>query len=64
MNTNTCAFCIEKVFNDDRNVGSVRHVAGGLVHYHIDCLYAAHPNAKDYDALAVELFSNIKIETR
>lgn len=61
---NTCAFCEKEVFNDNRGVGSVRREAGGLVHYHIDCLYAAYPDAKDYDALAVKLFSNSKIETR
>lgn len=54
---NTCQFCNQTVFTDDRAVGSVRQADGSLKHYHIDCLYEAHPNETNYQALVFKLFS-------
>jgi hypothetical protein len=53
---NTCQFCHETVFIDEREVGSVRQPDGSLKHYHIECLYAAYPTKTNYQRLVVKLF--------
>ena len=61
---NTCQFCNETVFTDEREVGSVRKADGSLKHYHIDCLYEAYPSETNYQALVLKLFSpNPKADT-
>lgn len=64
---NTCAFCKQQVFNDDRAVGSVRNAEKTLTHYHINCLAERYPqDAKNMrlNERAIKLFgdSNNQVE--